>query len=66
MHTGWEINRKNLELYGQSQDHDLIEIMETWWDSLLDWNAVMDGSLRQFGEMRWWSFSSSKRASRTY
>jgi len=24
-----------------SQSHDLIAIMETWWESLHDWNAVM-------------------------
>jgi len=27
----------------QSQGHDLITVTETWWDSLHDWNAVIDG-----------------------
>ena len=26
-----------------SQGHDVIVIIDTWWDSSHDWNAVMDG-----------------------
>jgi len=32
-----------LEICVRSQGHDLIAITETRWDSLRDWNAVVDG-----------------------
>ncbi|GAB0193231.1 mitochondrial enolase superfamily member 1 [Grus japonensis] len=35
--------QEELEVCVQSQGHDLIAITETRWDSLHDWNAVMDG-----------------------
>ncbi|PKU39926.1 zinc finger swim domain-containing protein 6- hypothetical protein [Limosa lapponica baueri] len=35
--------QEELEICVRSQGHDLIAITETWWDSLHDWNAVMDG-----------------------
>jgi len=35
--------QEELEIYVQSQGHDLTAITETWWDSLHDWHAVMDG-----------------------
>jgi len=35
--------QKELELHVQSQGHDLIAVTETWWDSLHDWNDVMNG-----------------------
>jgi len=35
--------QEKLEIGVQSQGHDLIAITETWWDSLHDCNAVMDG-----------------------
>ncbi|GAB0175730.1 hypothetical protein GRJ2_000038200 [Grus japonensis] len=35
--------QEELEVYAQSQGHDLIATTETWWDSSHDWNAVMDG-----------------------
>jgi len=31
------------EICAPPQDHDLIAITGTWWDSSRDWNAVMDG-----------------------
>jgi len=27
----------------QLQDDDLIAVTETWWDTMHDWNAVIDG-----------------------
>jgi len=27
----------------QEKGHDLIAAMETWWGTLHDWNAVVDG-----------------------
>ena len=36
-------NQEKLEVCVQSQDHDLIAITETWWDSSHDWNDVVDG-----------------------
>ncbi|GAB0209615.1 hypothetical protein GRJ2_003427200 [Grus japonensis] len=35
--------QEELEICVRLQGHDLIAITETWWDSLHDWNAVMDG-----------------------
>jgi len=35
--------QEELEICVQSHGHNLMEITETWWDSLLDGNAVMDG-----------------------
>ena len=34
---------EEVEICVWSQDQDLIVIMETWWDSSHDWNAVRDG-----------------------
>jgi len=38
-----ENEQEELEICVRSQGHDLIPITETWWDSLHDWDAVMDG-----------------------
>uniref|UniRef100_A0A803XQR1 unspecific monooxygenase n=1 Tax=Meleagris gallopavo TaxID=9103 RepID=A0A803XQR1_MELGA len=35
--------QEELEFCVRSQGHDLIAITETWWDSLHDWNVVMEG-----------------------
>ena len=35
--------QEELEVCVRSQDHDLTAVTETWWDSLHDCNAVMDG-----------------------
>jgi len=35
--------QEELEICVRSQGHDLMAVTETWSDSLLDWNAVMDG-----------------------
>jgi len=35
--------QEELEIRVWLQGHVLIADTETWWDSLHDWNAVMDG-----------------------
>jgi len=34
--------QEELDICVQSQGHDLIAITEIWWDSLHDWNFVID------------------------
>lgn len=40
-----ENQQEDPEICVQLQGHDAITIMETLWDSLNDWNAVMDSSV---------------------
>jgi len=35
--------QEELEAIGHQDSYDSVAITEMWWDSLRDWNAVMDG-----------------------
>lgn len=35
--------QEELETCVRAGDYDLVAVTETWWDSIHDWNVVMDG-----------------------
>ena len=35
--------QEELEATVQQENHDIVAIIETWWDDSNNWSAVMDG-----------------------